>query len=166
VTVLWIVPLLVALGFASGWLSRSGFRNAWFRDLRKPWFMPPAWAFPVVWTTLYVLMGVAAARVIDRPGPAQPAALALFAGQFALNLLWSPLFFVGHRVRGALALIVVLDGAVVATAAAFAMVDAAAAWLLAPYLFWLALATALNAAILRLNPSGDATTSRRRARSG
>jgi len=146
----YTVPVIVALGILSGWASGSGNRNPWFRALAKPGWMPPGWAFPVVWTTLYVAMGVALARVIDRG--AWPPALALFGFQLALNLLWSPVFFRWRRPDRAYQLIWLLDAAAVLCCRAFAEVDAAAALLLVPYVLWLWLATALNRAILRLNP--------------
>lgn len=145
------VPLILVLGSASAAVAGLGGAYPWFFLLRKPWFMPPVWAFPLVWTTLYILMGVALARVIDRPGLGRTLAIALFAVQLALNLAWPPLFFAAHRMAGALALVAVLDAAVVATIVAFARVDRPAAAMLLPYVAWLAVATALNAAILRLN---------------
>ena len=54
---------IVALGSLSGYLSNSGYSNDWFAGLEKPSFMPPGWMFGVVWTTLYALMGLAAALV-------------------------------------------------------------------------------------------------------
>ena len=148
----YTVPIILGLGILSGWASGSGNRNPWFRDLAKPRFMPPGWAFPVVWSLLYVAMGVALARVIDASGPGRSLALALFGLQLALNLLWSPVFFAWHRPDRAMAVIVALDAVALATALAFWPLDRAAAGLLLPYLLWLLLATALNRAILRLNP--------------
>jgi translocator protein len=151
----WIVtvPAVLLLGLASGWLSNSGYGNAWFDALRKPAFMPPAWAFPVAWTTLYILMGIALGLVIAaRRSAARSRAIGLFALQLALNLAWSPLFFGAHQAQAGLWLIVALDVAVVATTFAFWRVRAPAGLLLVPYWVWLALATALNAEIVRLNP--------------
>ena len=145
------VPIILLLGIASGWLSGSGNRNPWFAALAKPWFMPPGWVFPVVWTTLYVLMGVALAQVIASDSPWRGAAMALFVVQLLLNLAWSPVFFAAHRMKGALGIILVLDVAVVVTILLFARIAALPALLLLPYLAWLVLATALNASILRLN---------------
>lgn len=147
-TALWTVPAIVLLGFASGWLSGSGYGNPWFDDLRKPWFMPPGWAFPVVWTTLYILMGLSAALLI---GARNRTALALFGVQLALNLAWSPIFFAGHAVVAALAVILMLDAAVILTIIFAWRGPRLAAILLLPYPLWLAIATALNVAILRLN---------------
>jgi translocator protein len=151
----WIVapPILVALGSLSGLLSNSGYGNAWFDALAKPAFMPPGWAFPLAWTLLYMLMGIALGLVIDRrASPQRTRALGLFALQMLLNLAWSPLFFGAHQARAGLWLIVALDLAVLATIAAFARVRPAAAVLLLPYAGWLILATTLNAEIVRLNP--------------
>ena len=47
------MPLIVLLGALSGWLSNSGYGNRWFDALAKPSFMPPGWAFGVVWPILY-----------------------------------------------------------------------------------------------------------------
>ena len=61
------VPAIVLLGSASGWLSNSGYGNGWFAGLTKPSFMPPGWAFGVVWPVLYVLLGLALAMVLALP---------------------------------------------------------------------------------------------------
>jgi len=149
----WIVtvPVIVLLGFASGWLSNSGFGNPWFDALAKPSFMPPGWAFGVAWTILYILMGIAVAQVIAADTPLRRLALHLFAIQLVLNLLWSPIFFAFHRSDIALVTIVVLTIFVAATILLFWRVRRSAALLMLPYLAWLLFATALNFAILRLN---------------
>src|SRR6187431_671414 len=91
------VPIILLLGMASGWLSNSGYGNAWFDRLTKPSFMPPGWAFPVAWTILYVLMGIALGLVIEAQGPLRNLAIALFMAQLLLNLAWSPVFFGMHQ---------------------------------------------------------------------
>jgi translocator protein len=150
----WLVtvPVILLLGIASGWLSNSGYGNSWFAGLIKPAFMPPGWLFPVAWPTLYILMGVALARVVDVPGAGQRVALALFVAQLVVNLAWSPVFFGLHMPRAGLWLIGLLDVLVVLTIRRFFAVDAAAGLLLLPYGAWLALASALNWEIVRLNP--------------
>ncbi|GAB2509157.1 TspO/MBR family protein [Lysobacter humi (ex Lee et al. 2017)] len=126
---------------------------SFYADLRRPPWAPPAAVFGPVWTVLYGLMAVAAWRVWRRAGfTAARVALGLFVAQLVVNALWSWLFF-GWRLGGpALADIVLLDVLVVATIAAFARIDRAAALLLVPYLLWISYATALNAAVWRLNP--------------
>jgi tryptophan-rich sensory protein len=143
--------LILLLGLASGWLSGSGNRNPWFAALVKPGFMPPGWVFPVVWTTLYILMGVALAQVIGSKAPLRNLAIALFAAQLALNLAWSPIFFAGHQIRLGLAVLILLDVVMIATVIVFARIGLWPALLLVPYLVWLGIATALNWSILRLN---------------
>ena len=146
-------PAIMLLGSGSGWLSNSGYGNAWFAALEKPGFMPPGWAFGVVWPLLYLLMGLALAMVLAQPPTARRRmALILFFAQLALNFAWSPLFFAAHDIS--LAKYVIFLMAVVAAAAAgqFLRLRRAAGLLLVPYLAWLVFAGALNSAIERLNP--------------
>lgn len=143
--------LILALGFGAGLLSGSGTGNAWFDALPKPWFMPPGWVFPIVWTTLYVLMGFALGEVLAAPpSPARRGAITLFVLQLLLNLVWPPIFFAAHRVALALGVILILDLAVLATVAAFYLIRRRAALLLLPYPAWLVIATALNLSIWRI----------------
>jgi BMFP domain-containing protein YqiC len=79
--------------------------------------MPPGWAFPVAWTILYVLMGIALALILHARGArGRPLALTLFFAQLALNYSWSPVFFAKHEVR--LALLVIAAMLLIAAAAA------------------------------------------------
>lgn len=115
----------------------------------QPWFFPPGIVFPVVWTTLFTLMGVAL-FLVWREGTERPevrAALVAFAVQFALNLAWTPVFFGLRRPDLGLVVIVLLFVAVAATVFAFDRVDRRAALLLLPYLVWVAFAGVLNYAI-------------------
>ena len=141
------------LGGASGWLSNSGYENGWFAALRKPAFMPPGWAFGVVWPILYLLLGVALAMILAEPrSPRRKAALALFAIQMLLNFAWSPIFFGAHDIK--LGQIVIFAMVVIAAAAAgqFYRLRKAAGLLMVPYLGWLIFAAMLNSAIDDLNP--------------
>lgn len=125
--------------------------GAWYAALAKPAWTPPSWLFGPVWTVLYVAMAVAAWRVWRRGGFAgAPVALGLYVAQLALNALWSWLFFGLHRIDLGLADLLTLVVAVAATAAAFRRHDAVAAFLMLPYLAWVAFAAALNLAIWRL----------------
>ena len=150
------VPLVLLLGLLSPALFGSADGNGWYARLAKPSFMPPDWAFPVVWSLLYVLMGVALAIVIAaRSARGRGLALALFVLQLALNLAWSPLFFGAHKIGAAFALIVVILVAAVAATVAMGRVRRAAAWLMLPYLVWLCFAAVLFHAVWRLNPYGE-----------
>ena len=151
------VPAIVLIGSLMGIVSNSGFDNAWFADLRKPAFQPPGWVFGLVWTTLYTMLGIALAVILNQPpSDRRRDALWLFGGQLALNFAWSPLFFGGHLID--VALVVILVMLLMATVAAnyFRRLRPVAGWLLLPYLLWLCLATALNYEIGKLNPGADA----------
>ena len=153
---LFMVPVVLLLGFLSGELSNSGERNPWFEALVKPELYPPPATFGIAWTILYILMGFAAALVAVAWGArGRRLALILFALQLALNLAWSPVFFAMHEIRVALILIAVLDVAALATTIAFWRVRKLAAVLLLPYLVWLGFATYLNWQLLELNPQSD-----------
>lgn len=150
------VPAIVVVGSLMGTISNSSFSNGWYADLAKPAFQPPAWAFGVVWTILYALMGVAVAMILALPPSARrSSALFLFAGQLGLNFAWSPLFFGKQMIDGALVVIVAMLLLALATAQAFKALRPVAGWLLLPYLMWLCLATALNYETGRLNPGAD-----------
>jgi tryptophan-rich sensory protein len=150
------VPAIVAVGSAIGYLSNSGFSNDWYAPLDKPSFQPPAWAFPVVWTTLYSFMGVAAALILaGQPSRQRTLAVTLFAAQLALNFAWSPVFFGAGYIDWAFLIILALNVLVTATIIAAWRLNRVAALLLVPYLLWLCLATALNHETGRLNPGAD-----------
>jgi benzodiazapine receptor len=146
-------PTIVVLGSLSGWLSNSGYGNGWFDALRKPSFMPPGWAFGVVWPILYALLGCALAIIIaEPPSDRRKLALILFFIQLAMNFAWSPIFFAAHDIH--LAKITIFAMAAVAAAAAgqFNRLRAAAGLLMVPYIAWLVFAGTLNATIESLNP--------------
>lgn len=154
---LFIVPGVLFLGFFSGQLAGSGPGNTWFMDLNKPSLYPPPAVFGIVWSILYVLIGIALTLVITARGaPGRGIAIAAFAVQLLLNLAWSPLFFGMHKITGALVLLIVLDLAIVATIVLFRKVRPLAAWLMLPYLAWCLFATLLNYQFLAANPEAEA----------
>ncbi len=121
----------------------------WYTTLQKPGFTPPSWLFGPVWTTLYLLMGVALYLVWRRGD--NRFALAVFAVQLVLNAGWTLVFFGMRWPAGGLAVIVALLVAIVATMVAFERIDRRAALLLVPYLCWVGFATLLNYELWRLN---------------
>lgn len=125
----------------------------WYKTIDKPGWTPPDWVFPVAWTTLYVCMSLAAMRVGLSGAPSAPQALGFWAIQVTLNALWSPVFFGLRRMRAALIVVGLLWLAVAVTLVAFARIDTIAGLLFLPYLAWVTIATALNASVLRRNPS-------------
>lgn len=122
----------------------------WYAALQKPVWTPPDWAFPVVWTTLYLLMSYSAMRVALLPGAGM--ALALWGLQLALNTLWTPIFFGLRRMREGFLVILALWVAVAGTVWSFGQVDGLAGVLMLPYLLWVSIAAALNFSVWRMNP--------------
>ncbi len=150
------VPGIVLLGFLSGRLANSGYDNRWFLALDRPDIVPPGWVFGVVWTLLYIMMGLAVAQILHARGAnGRGRALFLFFLQLALNLLWTPLFFGWHEVSMALVLILLILVITIATTFAFAAIRRLAAWLLVPYMVWLSFATILTYQIDQRNPDAE-----------
>lgn len=142
--------LLVCGAFlVAGSLVTAPAAAGWYQTLQRPTFAPPDAVFAPVWTAIFLLMAVAGWRVWRLAG--WTAAQALFGLQLLLNFAWSALFFGLQRPDLALVEIFVLAVAIVATMRAFGRVDRLAAWLLAPYLAWVAFAAVLNAAFVWLN---------------
>ncbi len=145
---------LLATFLAGGIGSWATFENvrSWYPSLVKPSWNPPSWVFGPVWTSLYVMMSVAAWRVWRRLEGVAARRVALFyAGHLGLNALWSVLFF-GLRSPGlALIEILFLWSVLAAFQRWFWREDRVAAVLWAPYLLWVSFATVLNATIWGLN---------------
>lgn len=155
------VPLVLLLGFASGRSVPAGSDNSWYMALAKPALTPPGWVFPVAWTTLYILMGLALAMILHARGArGRGVAIGLFVAQFALNLSWTPLFFGAHRVSLALIVLIAILALAIATTVAFARIRRGAAWLMLPYLVWLSFAGVLNWRIGQLNPDAESLVPR------
>jgi tryptophan-rich sensory protein len=152
----WIA--LAAAAGAIGSIASLDSRE-FYASLARPSWAPPGSVFGPVWTTLYILMGIAAWLVWRRrPDSGSEAArsrrlgLQLFVGQLALNALWTWLFFAWRQGGWAFAEIVALWLAIAATMWHFRRVQSQAAWLLAPYLAWVTYAAALTWAVWRGNP--------------
>jgi tryptophan-rich sensory protein len=137
----------LAVGFLASLVTVPNIPS-WYEGLHKPFFNPPNSVFAPVWTTLYVLMAVAAWRVWRKAG-LRP--LGLYVLQLALNFAWSSIFFGAHAIGAALVEIALLFAAVVLTLRDFWRLDRIAGWLLVPYAAWVLFAGVLNAAIWRLN---------------
>jgi benzodiazapine receptor len=137
---------------AIGGAATSTSVKEWYPTLAKPSWNPPAWIFGPVWTTLYLMMGLAAWRVWRRgPAPRARRGLKLFFAQLALNALWSLLFFGLRRPGVALAEILVLWICLALAQVEFWKTDRVAGWLWLPYLAWVTFAAGLNATIVALN---------------
>lgn len=146
----WLLATFVAAAIGAAASLRAG---AFYGQLVRPDWAPPAAIFGPVWTTLYLLMGISAWLVWRVGGfGAARSALALFLVQLAFNALWTWLFFGWQLGAAAFAEILLLWLLVLATLLAFWRIKPLAGALLIPYLLWVSFATALSYAVWQLNP--------------
>jgi tryptophan-rich sensory protein len=146
------IAIPLAVGFTSGFFTATG-TGSWYQTINKPSWNPPNWIFGPVWTTLYILMGIALFLVWKSGAlaPLKKAAITFFAIQMALNFFWSFIFFNQHQIGWALAEIIALWLMILLSIFAFARVNNTAAWLLVPYISWVSFAAILNYTIWKLN---------------
>lgn len=147
---LFFPAVSLGVGTLAVFLTRNSL-NTVYPMLEKSPLTPPGWVFPLVWTVLYLLMGLGMALVVRRGGPEVRQALGLWGVQLGLNFCWSLLFFNGGLYFSALLCLVVLWVMILAMAGAFGAISRTAGLLQIPYLLWVAFAGYLNAAVWVLN---------------
>jgi translocator protein len=150
IKILVCVLLCAGLGFASGF-STANEINGWYQNIQKPSWNPPNSIFGPVWTSLYILMGIAAGIVWHSNDDRKNRALILFVLQFMFNLAWSFIFFSQHAIGWAFAEILVMLFLIIATTLSFYKIKPVAAYLMIPYILWVSFASCLNGAIWMLN---------------
>lgn len=147
----WLLICFAAAGVGSMFTASSV--TDWYQTLQKPSWTPPDWIFGPVWSALYFMMGVAAWLVWRRNDhPLTRRGLTLFGAQLLLNVAWSGCFFALRQPGLALAELLLLLTAIIATIVSFRPVSSGAAMLMLPYLLWSSFATVLNYFIWWLNP--------------
>ena len=148
-----VVIICLAVGYLSGMVTRTSI-TTWYATLVKPSFNPPNWIFAPVWTSLYVMMGIAAGLIwnqIPSQKEAVTKALQFFAIQLVLNALWSYLFFGMYNLMLATIEVVLLWLMIFETYSQFAKINKTASYLMLPYLAWVSFASVLTASIWWLN---------------
>lgn len=152
VYILIAVTVCLLIGFLSSFATQSSV-NDWYLTLNKPSFNPPNWIFAPVWTSLYILMGVAAGIVWSKGFHHiwVKTALYHFGFQLLFNALWSIVFFGFKSPSWALLVILLLLTLIILTIKWFKVVSKTAAFLLIPYLLWVLFASLLNYKIWELN---------------
>ncbi len=146
-----IIPLLI--GAISGFFTSESVIG-WYSTLVKPTYNPPNWIFAPVWTTLYILMGIAHYLVwnnSEKQPQVKRTAIIFYFIQLLLNFLWSFLFFNQHQPGWAFIDILLLFAMILLTIIWFRKISAVAAWLLVPYLCWVGFAAWLNYSLWSLN---------------
>lgn len=143
------LPLLV--GAVAGFLTRNAMKD--FEALNQPPLSPPGWIFPIVWTILYVLMGISAylIKVADAPEEEIDDALTLYRYQLIVNFLWPVFFFNFGWYLLAFVWLILLWILVIMMIKMFSKISKPAAYLNIPYLLWLTFAAYLNFGVWWLN---------------
>jgi translocator protein len=145
-----LLPLLV--GGLSGYFTSPDIQG-WYATVNKPSFNPPNWIFAPVWTTLYILMGIALFLVwkSQTDKAVKQTAFILFIVQLTLNFFWSIIFFRLQQPGWAFVEIIAMWLAILFTILWFGKISSLAALLLVPYICWVSFASVLNYAIYKLN---------------
>lgn len=125
----------------------------WYAGLQKPSFNPPNWLFAPVWTTLYLLIAIAAYLVWKKRDNSSlyHTTRRIYFTQLLFNFSWSIVFFGLHQIFIALIIIILLWVSIMATMVYFNYFSKPACWLLLPYLLWVSFAALLNFSIEILN---------------
>lgn len=139
-----------AVGGLGALFTFSSVRD-WYLTINRPVWNPPNWIFGPMWTTLYVLMGIACFLIWKSEHPQKKQLLTLYFVQLALNALWSPAFFGAQSPLLGLVVIIPLWAMILICIIQFKKVSTWASGFMVPYLLWVSFATALNAAIWWLN---------------
>jgi len=122
-----------------------------FQTLEKPAFTPPSALFPIVWTVLYILMGIGAAHIYLSNAPSKKRALTFYALQLAVNFLWTIFFFNMDAYWFSFFWLLLLIVLIIAMMVSFGKINKSAALLQLPYLLWVSFAGYLNFMIALLN---------------
>jgi len=151
VTLIFSVLLAEGTGFLSALLSMSA--STAYENFNKPFFSPPGWVFPIVWTILFFLMAVAAYRIwmTGKSGGDVTKALVLYIIQLFLNFLWSIIFFRFRLYAIAFLELLLLLVYILLATFEFYRIDKIAAYLMIPYIAWVSFAGVLNYTIWMLN---------------
>lgn len=142
------VAIPLAVGGLSAWITMDGMKA--FEAVNQPPLTPPMWLFPVVWSILFVLMGIASYLVVMQKGE-DTKALTLYTVQLIFNFFWSIWFFNLGWYLFAFLWLVALWILILATTVAFYRISKPAAWLMLPYLVWVVFAGYLNLGVWWLN---------------
>lgn len=144
-----VIPLFV--GGLAGFLTRNAMES--FEALNQPPLSPPGWLFPVVWTILYLLMGISSYLILQSDAPEEQIvkALQLYLYQLVVNFLWPIFFFLLGWYLFAFFWLLLLWIMVIVMIKRFAEISKVAAYLNIPYILWLTFAAYLNLGVWWLN---------------
>lgn len=141
------ISIPLAVGGLSALLTGDGMQS--FQTVNQPPLSPPAWLFPLVWTILYILMGIASYLVVRKEGSSK--ALTLYAIQLIFNFFWSVWFFGFGWYLFSFLWLICLWVLILATLISFYRISKPAGYLLLPYLLWVTFAGYLNLGVYLAN---------------
>ena len=146
------IAIPLAVGFTSSFFTITGV-GSWYQTIQLPSWNPPDWIFGPVWTTLYMMMGIAFYLIwkANTTRNQKNYAILMFVLQLIFNFFWSFIFFNQHEPGWAFTEIVALWILILVTIFTFAKINNIAAWLLVPYISWVSFAAILNYTIWKLN---------------
>lgn len=144
------IAVTLVVGAAAGLLVRSGI-NVYEQQIVKPALTPPAFVFPIVWTVLYLLMGIGAAMIFLSDSPEKTGALAVYAAQLIVNFCWSIIFFNDQAFLFSFVWLILLIILICIMIAYYLKINKYASFLQIPYLVWVLFAGYLNFMIYLLN---------------
>lgn len=142
------IAIPLAVGNLSALLTQNSMKA--FESINKPALSPPGWLFPVVWTVLYILMGIASYLVLTS-GKQYDTALAVYGIQLIFNFFWPIIFFNLELYLFAFIWLILLWLLVLKTTSLFYQISKPASYLMLPYLLWITYAGYLNFSIYLLN---------------
>jgi translocator protein len=147
-----IMALVLTLGTGFiGSLFTNSQINSWYKTINKPTLVPPDYVFPIVWTTLFILMGISFYLILINNTKNKTTEINIFIVQLIINILWSVYFFTLHKPLIAFFVIIALWLLILANIIIFYKKSRLSAYLLIPYIVWVSFATYLNYAIVILN---------------
>ena len=149
-------PLLIAIAIPLvlvGGGSALATMNAMeqYGAIQKPMLSPPGWLFPVVWSILFLLMGIASYLVWRSDSPNRGTALTVYGIQLAFNFLWILVFFCMRSYGLSVGILLLLWLLILITTVLFYRIDHTTLWLMLPYLLWVTFAGYLNIGVAVLN---------------
>ena len=145
-----IISILIPLAVGSLSALLSG-NISTYSTLNKPALSPPGFIFPIVWTILYILMGISSYMIYISNSPDAPKALKIYFLQLFFNFCWSILFFGFSQYLLAFLWLVILIILIYIMIKQFYKINPTAAYLQIPYLLWCLFAAYLNFSIYTMN---------------
>lgn len=147
----FIISIAISLfvGMLAGILTRNSM--SLYQELIKPALSPPGWVFPIVWTILYILMGVSAYLIYSSHSPKKEQALKIYYLQLMLNFLWSLAFFNRQDYLLSFVILIVLWIFIGVMISRFYEINKLAGILQIPYFLWVTFAGYLNLSIYFMN---------------